>query len=120
VTGGDFVTAPEISPLFAQALATQVGRTLRAGSGAHPGIRRPVPAAWRVICWSRCRERGAPCERYSIVEVSQISRNGSESCWAGEDVEWLTAAPSGFAGVMLANEVLDVMPVRLFVSAASA
>ena len=34
---------------------------------------------------------------------------------AGERVEWLTAAPRDFAGVMLANEVLDVMPVRLFV-----
>jgi SAM-dependent MidA family methyltransferase len=114
VTGGDFVTAPEISPLFAQALATQVAelfaqapaRILEFGAGSGRLARDLLVAL---------RESGAPCERYSIVEVSPDLQERQRALLAGEDVEWLTAAPSGFAGVMLANEVLDVMPVRLFV-----
>ena len=114
VTGGDFVTAPEISPLFAQALAVQVGeffgqapaRILEFGAGSGRLTRDLLGAL---------RERGAPCERYSIVEVSPDLQERQRALLAGENVEWLTAAPSGFAGVMLANEVLDVMPVRLFV-----
>ena len=113
-SGGDFVTAPEISPLFAQALAMQLGQFFEqapasvvefgAGSGR---LALDLLAA--------LRERGTPCERYSIVEVSADLQERQRSLLAGEPVEWLTAAPTGFAGVMLANEVLDVMPVRLFV-----
>jgi SAM-dependent MidA family methyltransferase len=55
------------------------------------------------------------CRRYSIVEVSAELRERQQALLAGEPVEWLTSAPVDFAGVMLANEVLDVMPVRLFV-----
>lgn len=114
VTGGDFVTAPEISPLFAQALATQVdeffrhapARILEFGAGSGRLARDLLVAL---------RERGAPCERYSIVEVSPDLQERQRALLADEGVDWLTAVPSGFAGVMLANEVLDVMPVRLFV-----
>jgi len=112
--GGDFVTAPEISPFFAHALATQLGQLFKqapacilefgAGSGR---LARDLLAA---LC-----ERGTPCERYSIVEVSADLQQRQRTLLTGEPVEWLTAAPTGFAGVMLANEVLDVMPVRLFV-----
>lgn len=112
--GGDFVTAPEISPLFAQALAAQLAQLFEqvprrivefgAGSG--------VLAADLIAALS---SRGVALERYSIVEVSsdlaERQRQRLQSC----AVEWLTAPPTHFEGVMLANEVLDVMPVRLFV-----
>jgi SAM-dependent MidA family methyltransferase len=112
--GGDFVTAPEISPVFAWSLATQLGQLFEqaparivefgAGSGR---LARDLLAA--------LRERGTPCERYAIVEVSADLQERQKALLRDEAVEWLTAAPGGFAGVMLANEVLDVMPVRLFV-----
>jgi SAM-dependent MidA family methyltransferase len=112
-TGGDFVTAPEISPLFAQALAAQVAQIFEhtpaqivefgAGSGR---LAADLIAALRA--------RGAPCARYAIVEVSPDLRQRQQQRLATAPVEWLDAAPSGFEGVMLANEVLDVMPVRLF------
>ncbi|HTN49582.1 MAG TPA: SAM-dependent methyltransferase [Burkholderiaceae bacterium] len=114
-SGGDFVTAPEISPLFAQALSAQVAQIFRDGPcrilefGAGSGrLAADLLAALRA--------RGSECEQYLIVEVSaelqqrQRARLGSESA-----VRWLTAPPQGFEGVMLANEVLDVMPVRMFV-----
>ena len=112
--GGDFVTAPEISPLFAHALANQIAQVFEHGPrrivefGAGSGrLARDLLAALRAC--------GCECEQYSIVEVSAELQQRQRLRLAGEPVEWLTAAPRDFAGVMLANEVLDVMPVRLFV-----
>jgi SAM-dependent MidA family methyltransferase len=111
--GGDFVTAPEISPLFAQALAAQVAQIFEhtpaqivefgAGSGR---------LAADLI--EALHARGVPCARYAIVEISPDLRQRQQQRLAQAPVEWLDAAPAGFEGVMLANEVLDVMPVRLF------
>ncbi|MGZ9031670.1 MAG: class I SAM-dependent methyltransferase [Burkholderiaceae bacterium] len=113
-TGGDFVTAPEISPLFAAALATQVAQALAhvparivefgAGSGV---LARDLLAALAA--------RGVAVERYSIVELSPDLVARQCALLEEHHVEWLSAPPHGFEGVMLANEVLDVMPVRLFV-----
>jgi SAM-dependent MidA family methyltransferase len=112
--GGDFVTAPEISPLFASALATQVADVARqapaqvvefgAGSGV---LARDLIAA--------VARRGVKLARYAIVEVSPDLAQRQRALLAGLGVEWLDAPPAGFEGVMIANEVLDVMPVRLFV-----
>ena len=112
--GGDFVTAPEISPLFAAGLATQAEQAFArvparivefgAGSGV---LARDLLAALAA--------RGVMVERYSIVELSPDLVARQRALLQGRDVEWLSTPPDGFEGVMLANEVLDVMPVRLFV-----
>lgn len=111
---GDFVTAPEISPLFAQAIAVQVAEVFQhtqpqivefgAGSGA---LARDLLAALAA--------RGVAVARYAIVEVSPDLRARQQQALAGLPVQWLDTPPSAFDGVMIANEVLDVMPVRLFV-----
>jgi SAM-dependent MidA family methyltransferase len=112
--GGDFVTAPELSPFFARALSAHVAALFDevaphivefgAGSGR---LARDLIAA--------CAARGRPCERYAIVEVSPDLRARQQALLADSPVEWLDAPPRGFAGVMVANEVLDVLPVRVFV-----
>lgn len=112
--GGDFVTAPEISPLFAQALAQQVTQVFEqvparivefgAGSGA---LANDLLAAL-----AKC---GVAPESYSIVEVSSDLIARQRERLRGAPVQWLSAPPDGFNGVMVANEVLDVMPVKLFV-----
>jgi SAM-dependent MidA family methyltransferase len=58
---------------------------------------------------------GVAVERYSIVELSPDLAERQRALLGGHDVEWLAAPPQAFEGVMIANEVLDVMPVRLFV-----
>lgn len=114
-SGGDFVTAPEISSLFAQPLAVQVAQVFErtaprvlefgAGSGA---LARDLLAALAV--------RGIAVESYSIIEVSADLRDRQRARLAHEPlVQWLDAPPAGFDGVVIANEVLDVMPVQLFV-----
>ncbi len=112
-SGGDFVTAPEISPLFAQALAQQVTQLFEqvparivefgAGSGA---LASDLMAA--------LAKRQVGLESYSIVEVSSDLTDRQRQRLHGAPVKWLSAPPEEFKGVMLANEVLDVMPVKLF------
>ena len=122
---GDFVTAPEISPLFARALAAQVAQAFEqmpprllefgAGSGSL--------AAELIAELSRL---GTPPESYGIVEVSADLKAQQQSRLREADagttghttasplVRWLDAPPDAFEGVIVANEVLDVMPVKLF------
>jgi SAM-dependent MidA family methyltransferase len=111
--GGDFVTAPEISPLFAQALAAQVAqvfehvppRIVEFGAGTGRLARDLIDAL---------DARGAAVENYSIVELSADLRERQRNLLADARVQWLDSPPRDFAGVIVANEVLDVMPVRLF------
>ncbi len=113
-SGGDFVTAPEISPLFAQSLANQVvqafercaPRVLEFGAGSGRLARDLLDALAR---------RGVRDVRYAIVELSADLVERQRALLAGRPVEWLVAPPAGFDGVIVANEVLDVMPVKLFV-----
>ena len=112
--GGDFVTAPEISPLFARALARQIEQLFEqvpariiefgAGSGAMAG---DLIAALTA--------RGVALDSYSIVEISSDLSDRQRRRLQNDLVAWLSAPPQDFEGVMLANEVLDVMPVKLFV-----
>ncbi len=114
---GDFVTAPEISPLFARALAAQVAQAFEqlprrllefgAGSGAL--------AAGLIGELDRL---GTAPDSYAIVEVSADLKAAQQSRLRGvadpARVRWLDAPPEAFEGVIVANEVLDVMPVKLF------
>ncbi|MEI2415844.1 SAM-dependent methyltransferase [Orrella sp. JC864] len=112
---GDFTTAPELTPLFGQALARQVAQVLAAtgtdtvlefgaGSGA---LAESVLAALAA--------RGMAV-RYQILEVSADLRQRQQARLAPFDgqVAWLDSQPAAFEGCVLANEVLDAMPVRLF------
>ena len=113
-SGGDFVTAPEISPLFAQALATQIEqafahcapRVLEFGAGTGALARGLIDAL---------AARGVHDLRYEIVELSADLRERQRATLAPRDVHWLDAPPPDVDGVIVANEVLDVMPVQLFV-----
>lgn len=117
--GGDFVTAPEISPLFARAIAAPVSdafgqlpaQVLEFGAGT---------GALAQALMAELQHRGRPVQRYCIVEVSADLRARQRERLAGFPVTWLDALPEAFEGVVLANEVLDVLPVQLFVRAADA
>ena len=113
--GSDFVTAPELSPLFGRALAAQVAQALQqsgsdevwefgAGSGAL--------AAQVLDELARLRQ---PVARYTIVDVSAALRARQQERLAahGGVVRWAGALPPALSGVVLGNEVLDAMPVKL-------
>jgi len=113
-SGGDFVTAPEISPLYAQALATQVAQVFAHGAAQvlEFGAGSGVLARDLLDALAQRRVRDV---RYAIVELSPDLQQRQRATLSGRNVVWCTAPPTAFDGVVIANEVLDVMPVQLFV-----
>ena len=117
--GGDFVTASEISPLFARAVARQVGQALSsigASEVIEIGAGSGQMAAQMLI---DLVPRGDV--RYRILEPSgALVARQRETIAAGapdglESVNWLDALPeSGVRGVVVANEVIDALPVERF------
>ena len=114
-SGSDFVTAPELTPLFGRALAAQVAEALAAsgtdevwefgaGSGA---LARQLIEALDIL--------GRPLARYRIVDLSATLRERQRETLAAhaDRVEWLDELPETMTGVVVGNEVLDAMPVRL-------
>jgi SAM-dependent MidA family methyltransferase len=116
--GGDFVTAPEISPLFGYALAAQVAQVLTQLSSKSGGRILEFGAGTGRLARALLEtlaQRGVSVVSYQIVEVSADLRERQRDLLAGWPVIWLDSPPVAFEGVILANEVLDVMPVRLFI-----
>ena len=121
--GGDFITAPELTPLFGQALAAQVEQVMRASAPAliEVGAGTGLLAADLLLELER---RGCLPERYGILELSGELRERQFDTLAAKvphlaaRVQWLDALPERFSGAVVANEVLDVMPVHLLVSRA--
>jgi SAM-dependent MidA family methyltransferase len=115
---GDFITAPEISPLFSYCIARQCGQVL----AMHPGgvILELGAGSGNMACHILRALRDADCvpSRYWILEPSADLRDRqrrliSESVPDFMDrVTWLDALPDEpFVGMILANEVLDALPV---------
>lgn len=118
---GDFVTAPEISSLFGRAIARQVMQIAKqmhsyqilefgAGSGK---------LAFDILL--ALEQLDQLPDKYLILEVSAELRE-RQRIWLSEQIphlfsriEWLHELPVQFQGVILANEVLDAMPVHLVV-----
>ena len=115
--GGDFLTAPELTPLFGQALARQVAQILaasspeviEAGAGSGRLAADLLPALDALGC--------AP-ERYRILELSGELRARQKATLTehaprfADRVEWLDQLPERFSGCLVANEVLDAMPTH--------
>ena len=111
-SGSDFVTAPELSPLFGRALAVQLSQALDAtdtheiwefgaGSGA--------------LAAQLLQALDGRVQAYHVVELSAVLRQRQQARvqpWA-DRVHWHDALPETLQGVVVGNEVLDAMPVQL-------
>jgi SAM-dependent MidA family methyltransferase len=115
IAQGDFVTAPELTPLFGQTVAqqaaqvltlTDTGTVLEFGAGTGALAESVLDALDGLM----------PGTQYRIIEVSADLRARQQARLArfGNRVQWLDALPEAFSGCVLANEVLDAMPVSLF------
>ncbi len=116
-SGSDFVTAPEMSPVFGQLLAAQVAEALQrthtrevwefgAGTGA---------LALQVL--DELAALGVRPDRYTIVDLSGTLRARQQLRLVKYEglVHWADALPERLEGVVIGNEVLDAMPVQLLV-----
>jgi SAM-dependent MidA family methyltransferase len=101
--GADFVTAPELSPLFGRALARQVAALLEPGEAV-----LEFGAGTGALADSMLDELAVP---YFILETSAELRERQQRR-LGARAQWLDRLPQKFRGVMLANEVVDAMPVH--------
>jgi SAM-dependent MidA family methyltransferase len=111
-SGSDFVTAPELSPLFGQALARQVGEAL---DSAHADTVYEFGAGSGALAAQLLGALGPRVKRYAIVDLSGTLRQRQAerlAAWHGT-VEWLDVLPDTMHGVIVGNEVLDAMPVQL-------
>jgi SAM-dependent MidA family methyltransferase len=111
-SGSDFITAPELSPLFGQAVAAQVGQALAAGGW---GRVMEFGAGSGALAESLLDALGDAVADYAIVDLSGALRARQQARLArfGGRVRWLDALPAAFSGVVIGNEVLDAMPVQL-------
>jgi SAM-dependent MidA family methyltransferase len=115
---GDFVTAPEISPLFGRTLARQVAQVLRA-SGAEVLEVGAGSGALAAALLSELEALGTLPARYLILELSADLRSRSRDTLEArvphllERVAWLNQLPPSFRGCIVGNEVLDAMPFHV-------
>lgn len=116
----DFITAPAVSPLFARCVARQCADVLEeigAGDVFEPGAGNGVLAAEMLAELERL---GALPGRYRILEPSPALQEAQHRTIQqrvpaiADRVEWLHAWPEGFEGVVVANELLDALPVEGF------
>lgn len=115
--GGDFTTAPEISPLFGRCLARQFAELhaqglrdlyeLGAGSGAL------AETLLRELAALNCLP-----DHYRILEISADLRERQQRRLAknlpehAARIEWMDALPDAYEGVVFGNELLDAIPVQ--------
>lgn len=111
-SGSDFVTAPEMTPLFGQTLAAQLAQALQAtqtrelwefgaGSGA--------------LALQLLEALGEQVQRYTIVELSGSLRERQQQTLSAhaQKLVWVSELPSALHGVVVGNELLDAVPVKL-------
>jgi SAM-dependent MidA family methyltransferase len=115
---GDFITAPELSPLFGRTLARQAAEIMAQSSphilelGAGSGkLAVDMLAELEQLC-------NLP-DSYTILEVSADLRARQQALLherlphLQDRVRWLDTLPERFSGAIIANEVLDALPVHL-------
>jgi len=112
---GDFITAPEMTPLFGAAVARVAAAIIAQSApdiiefGAGTGrLARDVLTALGA--------QGVEVRSYTIIELSgELRARQQENLADLPQIRWLDAMPDSFSGVVLANEVLDAMPVELVI-----
>lgn len=115
---GDFVTAPELTPLFARSLASQLVQVMQASS---PNILEAGggSGALATDLLLELERRQALPEQYLILELSgELRARQAETLELRAPhllsrVQWLDTLPEAFSGCVIGNEVLDAMPVHL-------
>lgn len=116
---GDFITAPEISPLFSRCVAKQCQQVLEFINGGDilefgGGTGIMAAEVLRTLADWKCLP-----DRYLMLDVSADLRQAQYATLKNQVPEllarvvWLDRLPEQFSGVVLANEVLDAMPVNL-------
>lgn len=114
--GSDFVTAPELTPLFGEVLARQIAQALH-----ETGTREiwEFGAGTGALAEQLLGQLGDQIDRYVIVDLSGALRERQHQRLLKarpelvDKVIWADSLPEELNGVIVGNEVLDAMPVHL-------
>lgn len=115
---GDFITAPEMSPLFSHCLARQwldLKQTIPESGILEIGAGSGRMAS-DIIHYCKAQQALPPC--YWILETSALLQSEQHSLLKKEhpdyidQITWITQWPEHFCGLILGNEVLDAMPIE--------
>ena len=115
---GDFVTAPELSSLFGECVARSVAPTIRDSRGSLLEL-GPGSGKLAFDMLQALDRVGTLPEKYLLLEVSADLKQRQQVRLAAlpphlfQRCEWLDGLPTSFVGAIVANEVLDVLPVHL-------
>ena len=115
---GDFVTAPELTALFGCSLARQAAQVM---AEAGPHVLEVGAGSGRLAAdlLLELERQGSLPESYAILDLSADLRARQRETLAAAAphlltrVTWLDQLPESFAGVVIANELLDAMPVHI-------
>lgn len=115
---GDFITAPELSPLFGRTLARQAAQVM-AQSAANILELGAGSGKLAADMLAELEQLGSLPDSYAILEVSPDLRARQQALLRErlphllDRVRWLDTLPERFSGIAVANEVLDALPVHL-------
>lgn len=117
--GGDFVTAPEISPLFAHTMSRQIAQVVLATQGDVLELGAGTGKLAAELLLSLAAAEALP-KQYFILEVSDHLRQVQQEYLNAklpkeilQRVKWLSTLPETLNGIIFGNEVLDAVPVHL-------
>lgn len=109
---GDFYTAPTMSPLFGATLAQQLPPILQDGNGILELGGGDGHLAEHILTALAATGQRPP---YAILETSaQLRQRQQQRLQAHPQVQWLDRLPDAHRGIIIANEVLDCVPFRIF------
>lgn len=117
---GDFITAPELTPLFAMSFAKQFIEVMdMIGDDAVIVEFGAGSGAFADACLTELEAQGRLPQAYYIIDVSADLRALQQQRLAGWaqklKLEWWAELPSKpIKAIVFANEVLDAMPIELF------
>ena len=120
--GGDFTTAPELSPLFGAAICSTLLPVLE--SLKEKGLPTQIlefgagTGKLATSILSRLHDLGFDLDQYDIIEISPDLAQRQQECIGtiakelklSTQCHWLEELPKNFKGIMLANEVIDAVP----------
>ena len=115
---GDFITAPELSPLFGRTLARQVAEIM-SYSAQHILELGAGSGKLAADMLAELEQSGSLPVSYAILEVIADLRARQQALMRErlphllDRVHWLDTLPEKFSGAIVANEVLDALPVHL-------
>ena len=113
--GSDFVTAPEMTALFGYTLAQPLAQALQATGTFEIWEFGAGTGALALQLLTALKAMGQRVDRYTIVDLSDSLKERQRHTLREhlDVVHWAAALPEAMQGVVIGNEVLDAMPVKL-------